>query len=309
MGKDFIPSSLLGRNVTIYRGGPESKNGILLDIQDDYVALQSEKDVIYYQSRHIQSISENSKHNARLQSKLESEMDCRHAQDFLALLESMANHAIQINQGGPESRLGLLLAVGEDYLVLWTKEDGAVYYNLQHIKSVVERKIPKHLENQKPDFILAPRFDSLFKIFNHQWVSINRGGPEALEGILTENSSGLYTLVHHEELFRIHPFHVKSISIGAKGADKQDKNKDGKQQSGKNEKDGRKSGDNSGNESSSSSSSYYEDTESFDYGEGESFSTGDSRMTPYERRTSGSSYRPPVRETVTQSRNYVWKRK
>ena len=44
---------LIGNTVTFYRGGPESKNGKLLDVQSDYMTLYtSDKAVIYYQSEH-----------------------------------------------------------------------------------------------------------------------------------------------------------------------------------------------------------------------------------------------------------------
>ena len=52
----------------------------------------------------------------------------------------------------------------------------------------------------------------------HKWVSINRGGPEAMEGVLVENAGGHYTLVSNEEVLRIHPYHIRSISSGPKGS-------------------------------------------------------------------------------------------
>lgn len=35
MTREMISSSLIGQNVTIYRGGPESKSGVILDVQKD----------------------------------------------------------------------------------------------------------------------------------------------------------------------------------------------------------------------------------------------------------------------------------
>src|SRR4051812_45778352 len=57
--------SLKGKTVTIYKGGPESKSGKLLDVQSDYLTLYTQnKAVIYYQTEHVKSIIEDSKFNS-----------------------------------------------------------------------------------------------------------------------------------------------------------------------------------------------------------------------------------------------------
>ncbi len=57
--------ALKGKTVTIYRGGPESKSGKLLDVQSDYLTLYTQNNgVIYYQAEHVKSISEDSKFNS-----------------------------------------------------------------------------------------------------------------------------------------------------------------------------------------------------------------------------------------------------
>src|SRR3954453_12313575 len=57
--------SLKGKMVTIYKGGPESKSGKLLDVQSDYLTLYTQnKAVIYYQTEHVKSIIEDSKFNS-----------------------------------------------------------------------------------------------------------------------------------------------------------------------------------------------------------------------------------------------------
>lgn len=54
------------------------------------------------------------------------------------LMGSLLNKVIKIDRGGPESRVGLLIGVEDDYIALLTKEDGVIYYHLHHIKSVTE---------------------------------------------------------------------------------------------------------------------------------------------------------------------------
>ena len=75
-----------------------------------------------------------------------------------------------------------------------------------------------------PEVVDASDFGGVFRHLEHKWVSINRGGPEAMEGVLVENSGGHYTLVSNEEVLRIHPYHIRSISMGAKGSMQQNNN-------------------------------------------------------------------------------------
>jgi spore coat protein B len=57
---------------------------------------------------------------------------------FKEMTKSLLGKAIKIDRGGPESRIGKLLDIYDDHLVLLTEEDGVLYYNTNHIKSVTE---------------------------------------------------------------------------------------------------------------------------------------------------------------------------
>ena len=48
----------------------------------------------------------------------------------------MTNRTVQLNQGGPESKRGKLHETGDDFLVLETEDDGIVYFNADHVKSI-----------------------------------------------------------------------------------------------------------------------------------------------------------------------------
>ena len=110
--------------------------------------------------------------------------------------------------------------------MLETEDDGIVYFNADHVKSISAEQEEDGQEEERPEFEMADDFHGIFKRLIHKWVSINRGGPEAVEGILVDNSDGHYTLVKDKEVLRIYPFHIKSISEGAKGAAKKEENKD-----------------------------------------------------------------------------------
>jgi len=238
-----IPQSLLGRNITVYRGGPESKTGKLLDIKEDCVVIYADNKTIYYRTEHIKSITEDLKANAIPSNNSQTDPFFYHEDDFLSLLSNFLNKKIQVDQGGPDSKQGILLVIGSDYLVLSTEDDGIVYYNLHHIKSIMGleedlNNIEEDTEESSSNWVMEESseemmmsnihrgsdFHHLCSLMSHKWVSINRKGPEALEGIFVDSSDGFFTLANNQELYRIHPFHVRNISIGPKGAMNQQQN-------------------------------------------------------------------------------------
>jgi spore coat protein B len=253
--------SLKGKVVTIYRGGPESKTGQLLDVQSDYVTLYAQNNnnnnnnnnnqknnntqnnnqqnnqndnnqntVVYYQAKHVKSISEDTMTNStQTTDSMPQEVPFLVADTFASLIANLQDETVQINQGGPESKYGTLLGVNGDFMVLYTEDDGVVYFNLDHVKSVSEyqdnnsededdQNNDQQSEIVYPEILEASNFHNVFSHMAHKWVSINRGGPEAMEGVLVENSGGHYTLVSNQEVLRIHPYHIRSISAGAKGS-------------------------------------------------------------------------------------------
>jgi hypothetical protein len=43
------------------------------------------------------------------------------------MMQSLVGKILRVDRGGAESRVGKLLAVGEDYFTLMTKEDGVIF--------------------------------------------------------------------------------------------------------------------------------------------------------------------------------------
>lgn len=142
---------LIGSKVRIFRGGPESRDGVLLDTQSDYLALYTKEDgVVYYNLSHIKSVIKNAK-DGQNPHKTDEEL-CMKAYSFQDLLRNLKGSHIQIDRGGPESRDGKLLDVFSDFLVLETKKEGVIYYKTHHIKSVSvieskERNAEEHDDN------------------------------------------------------------------------------------------------------------------------------------------------------------------
>ena len=171
------------------------------------------------------------------------------------LITSLMNKVVRIDRGGPESRIGKLLSVEDDHITLLTENDGVVYYLTRHIKSITDNakhglefniEIPEGFE-----FLRASNCKSVLEKLNCQWVQINRGGPETLEGVLNEANDDFVTIISNEEVVRISMFHIRNISYGAKIK----KTESSESESNKNKNDSDKSSDSNKNSDSSNKSS------------------------------------------------------
>jgi spore coat protein B len=132
------------------------------------------------------------------------------------IYKNFIGKVIRVDRGGPESRIGMLMDVSEDHLCLLTEDDGIVYYNTKHIKSFTDNmkgemefniKVPKDLKFKK-----AANFQDLLDSLKLKWVKINRGGPEKLEGVITDVNKDFVSLIINEEFVRLSIFHIKNIS-------------------------------------------------------------------------------------------------
>ena len=140
--KDEYLISLVGRNVQVYKGGPDSNVGVLLDVNEDYLTLQKEDgDIIYYKTSHVKSIRENSliRYNSTL--KVYDTNNLVIAATFNELAAHFKDQTVRINGKGPESKVGTLVDVKGDYFVLYTEKDGLIFYKEQHITSLSHSQI------------------------------------------------------------------------------------------------------------------------------------------------------------------------
>lgn len=135
--KDEYLISLVGRSVQVYKGGPDSNVGVLLDVNEDYLTLQKEDgDIIYYKTSHVKSIRENSQIRFNSILKVYDTNNLVKAATFNELAAHFKDQTIRINGKGPESKIGTLVDVKGDYFVLYTEKDGLIFYKEQHITSL-----------------------------------------------------------------------------------------------------------------------------------------------------------------------------
>ncbi|PLT35301.1 hypothetical protein [Bacillus sp. V5-8f] len=136
----------------------------------------------------------------------------------MEMMKSLLGKTLRVDRGGHESRVGKLLAIGEDHLTLLTKEDGIIYYKAHHIKSVTENsknQMPLDLEiPENFELTQTANFKEALNSLKYQWVKINRGGKESLEGVLDDINDDFVTVVKNEEVIRIATFHIRNISYG-----------------------------------------------------------------------------------------------
>lgn len=135
------------------------------------------------------------------------------------MVSSLLNKVVKIDRGGPESSIGLLLGAEDDHITVLTEKDGIVYYRNDHIKSITHATkngmdfgitaLPEGFEYVKTD-----NFKLTLEGLKYQWIQINRGGPEKLEGVLDEINDDYITVILNDEVVRVVMFHIRNVSYG-----------------------------------------------------------------------------------------------
>ncbi|EEL36399.1 spore coat protein [Bacillus toyonensis] len=127
-------------------------------------------------------------------------------------IKGLVGENVKVNLRGPESRVGVLVSLGKDYLTLQLPLGELVYYQLKHVKSLV-RKV-KEAPGEYGSCFYADE-DTFLDVLNdlkYKWIKINRGGPECVEGLLSDIHDGSITLVNGDEVIYIINSHIKSVN-------------------------------------------------------------------------------------------------
>ena len=131
--------SLIGTEVKINRGGPDSIVGRLLSVHHDYLAIQmKDGTIVYIQLQHIKSISSTNSNVSRGNKSNRSNrapQRFEHAYTFEGLLGQLRYTNVQINRGGPEKVEGLVVHSGDNILLLVVNNE-IIRIPIFHIKSI-----------------------------------------------------------------------------------------------------------------------------------------------------------------------------
>ena len=174
--------------------------------------------------------------------------------------EALTGKIVKVYRGGPESRVGQLLAAKSDYIALLTEKDGIVFYQQRHIKSITQ-----HGKKDFPfrsaflnDFTFTPpnSFKDVLRSLMNFKVKINRGGPEHVEGVLREVRCDFITVVTKDEVVRIMNEHIRSVSYQQRErSDKSEESSSNQQNNQSESSSSQRNNESSSHDSSSSSSS------------------------------------------------------
>jgi spore coat protein B len=151
-------------------------------------------------------------------------------------LDDLVGEQVKINRGGPNAIFGKLLAVKNDYLVVFTRE-GVVYVKTSHIKSITDLDGSHGTRGSrtggsrgshgphgshgshgsrsggKKDFIKADNFRGVLKALNKKFVQVNWGGPEKVVGFLAEVTQDHILVVSDHKKVEIFIAHIQSIKL------------------------------------------------------------------------------------------------
>ncbi len=130
-------------------------------------------------------------------------------------LKDHIGRQVRVDRGGPESQEGRLLGLEKDLLILKSKDNVVYYYQTSHLKSITldsKEELNMAQENWVVNFVEGSTLHSVLEELKYTWVQINRGGPEKVEGVLSEVENDHLILVKNEELIHISLFHIKSVS-------------------------------------------------------------------------------------------------
>ncbi|MFX3633023.1 MAG: hypothetical protein ACE3L7_04765 [Candidatus Pristimantibacillus sp.] len=150
-------------------------------------------------------------------------------------LKDLVGKEVKVNRGGHDCLEGKLLAVRSDYLVLCSNNK-IVYINTEHVKSITEVFCDDKSNGNKKDgnksggnknnsggnrsrgnccrnkkFIKADNFRGVLKALEQEFVVVNTGGHEKVEGFLAEVCKDTIKIVQNREVVQVLIDHIKSI--------------------------------------------------------------------------------------------------
>ncbi len=123
---------LVGREVKINRGGPDSIQGTLMDVRWDYMAVSCKEGMVYVNDAHVKSITDTGR-SGGARGPMGNAIP---ANTFLGVMQALRFRPVQINRGGPEKVEGILADANQSQLILTMKNQEIIRIPLQHVKSV-----------------------------------------------------------------------------------------------------------------------------------------------------------------------------
>ncbi|MFE4238691.1 hypothetical protein, partial [Peribacillus butanolivorans] len=277
--------ALKGKFVKVFKGGPDSREGKLLEVKDDYIVLQTEDNqLVYYANQYLKMVIGQAKKSGV--DVLPVDEARVFPNTYLGLLETLVASSIKVNGGGPESKIGRVLDAKEEFLVLSTEKDGLVVFPFSNVKNVTILESQSNDDLSEVTFSGAITLNDVLSLLIHNWVSINTGGPEKVGGVLVEVADEHVIVVKNEEIFYVTTEQIKVLSL-AKDEDENSSNNGSTENSNSNE--GTSEDSNSNKGSSEDSNSNKGSSENNNSTESSSYESDTTESSSYESDTTESS--------------------
>jgi spore coat protein B len=225
--------SLINKHVIIYRAGPESKKGILRAVQSDYLVLEAEGELFFYQIKLIGSV-----HEQTIQKEVEEyTKPIPSEKTFYSLLKSYINYHVKLTRVGDSTYSGLVLDVKKDFVLLETVDDGKVFINLNYIKSANEEvqedmifeeeelmespsgvtfidDLTVEVNDERPNEKKHTSCNNMKELCNelvYSTVVVRNSEDKNMEGVLVDASDDSISLVKDNEISRVVLQHIQVI--------------------------------------------------------------------------------------------------
>ena len=123
---------LVGHELQILLGNGKKVKGVLSGVQDDYLVMESEKEIVYHNLKNIKGFQRNTK-QLKTQSTL---MTSYNEMSLKDVLKTLHQQWVSINSDNDDEYSGILGSVEDDYIILIGKDE-QIYLNIAYIKNIV----------------------------------------------------------------------------------------------------------------------------------------------------------------------------
>ncbi|MFJ5769238.1 hypothetical protein [Psychrobacillus sp. NPDC093180] len=140
--------TLINREITIFLDNKQFAEGVLLDVRQDYLAIDINEKIYYFTFAHIKAFTKKAKDlNAPI--KRESPLS---SNDFIGILTSLQNEWVTINCFSDQAFYGILSIVLEDYIIVTNNEE-LHYIATSYIANIHQAVFHDQLRQTKEDDI------------------------------------------------------------------------------------------------------------------------------------------------------------
>jgi hypothetical protein len=126
-------------------------------------------------------------------------------------ISELLGQNVTVFAGGPVSRTGKLICVGTNFLAIKTASHEIIFYQLIHVRSVTLNSEDFNCKF-KEKRIDRGTFRDVLRSFKYHKVSIDRGGPVPVVGVLNDINRQVVEVTVNDDIVFIPINKIKSIS-------------------------------------------------------------------------------------------------